>query len=40
MARVADFLEKLSSDEDFEKEFDQNPKKVMDDFGLSGISRT
>ena len=35
MARVADFLEKVSSDEAFEKEFDKNPKKVMDDFGLT-----
>jgi hypothetical protein len=35
MAKVADFLEKVSSDEDFEKEFDKNPKKVMDDFGLT-----
>ena len=34
MAKVADFLEKVSSDEAFEKEFDKNPKKVMDEFGL------
>jgi hypothetical protein len=35
MAKVADFLEKVSSDEAFEKEFDKNPKKVMDEFGLT-----
>ena len=35
MAKVADFLEKVSSDEAFEKEFDRNPKKVMDEFGLT-----
>jgi len=35
MAKVADFLEKVSSDEDFEKEFDKDPKKVMDDFKLT-----
>lgn len=35
MAKLADFLEKLSSDEAFEKEFDKNPKKKMKDFGLN-----
>jgi len=35
MAKVADFLEKVSSDEDFEKKFDKDPKKVMDDFKLT-----
>ena len=35
MAKVADFLEKVSSDEAFEAKFDKNPKKVMDEFGLS-----
>ena len=35
MAKVADFLEKVSSDEAFEKKFDKNPKKVMDEFGLT-----
>ena len=35
MARVVDFLEKVSSDEAFEKKFDKNPKKVMDEFGLT-----
>ena len=35
MAKVADFLEKVSSDEAFEEKFDKNPKKVMDEFGLS-----
>ena len=35
MAKVADFLEKVSSDEAFEERFDKNPKKVMDDFGLT-----
>ena len=34
MATVADFLEKLSSDDKFEKDFDDHPKKVMKDFGL------
>ena len=35
MAKLADFLEKLSSDEAFEAEFDKNPKKTMKDFGLN-----
>jgi hypothetical protein len=35
MAKVADFLEKVSSDEAFEKEFDKHPKKVMTEFGLT-----
>ena len=35
MAKVADFLEKVSSDEAFEEKFDKNPKKVMDEFGLN-----
>ena len=35
MAKVADFLEKVSSDEAFEAKFDKNPKKVMDEFGLT-----
>ena len=34
MAKVADFLEKLSSDVAFEGEFDKHPNQVMDDFGL------
>lgn len=34
MATVADFLERLASDEAFEQEFDKNPNKVMDEFGL------
>lgn len=42
MARIADFLEKLTSDEDFEKEFgesDKSAKKLMTDFGLSGTQQ-
>jgi hypothetical protein len=35
MAKIADFLEKVSSDEAFEEKFDKNPKKVMDEFGLT-----
>ena len=35
MAKVADFLEEVSSNEAFEEKFDKNPKKVMDDFGLT-----
>jgi hypothetical protein len=37
MARIADFLEKLTSDEDFEKEFgesDESADKLMTKFGL------
>ena len=35
MAKLADFLEKLSSDEAFEAEFDKHPRQTMRDFGLS-----
>ena len=37
MARIADFLEKLTSDEDFEEEFgqsDESAERVMNRFGL------
>ena len=34
MAKLADFLEKLSSDEAFERDFDKQPRKTMQDFGL------
>lgn len=34
MARLADFLERLSSDEAFETDFDAHPRKTMTDFGL------
>ena len=36
MAKLADFLEKLSSDEAFERKYDGNARKTMKDFGLSG----
>jgi hypothetical protein len=35
MAKLADFLEKLSSDEAFEAEFDADPDGLMDRFKLS-----
>ena len=35
MAKLADFLEKLSSDEAFEAEYDADARKTMKDFGLS-----
>ena len=35
MAKLADFLEKLSSDEAFERDFDAHPRKTMTDFGLN-----
>jgi len=34
MAKLADFLEELSSDEAFERAFDKQPQKTMQDFGL------
>jgi len=34
VAGLADFLEKLSSDEAFEAEFDKHPRQTMKDFGL------
>lgn len=39
MAKLADFLEKLSSDEDFEKKFDKDAGKVMKDFGLDDTQK-
>lgn len=36
MAKLADFLEKLSSDEAFEAKYDADPRGTMDDFGLDG----
>ena len=39
MAKLADFLEELSSNEQFEKEFDKDPKKKMKDFGLDKRQR-
>lgn len=35
MAKLSDFLERLSSDEDFEKQYDEHPKATMKAFGLS-----
>ena len=35
MARVVDFLEKCADDPDFEKDFDDHPRKAMKKFGLS-----
>ena len=35
MAKLSDFLEKLSSDEGFEKRYDQHPKATMREFGLN-----
>ena len=43
MARIADFLEKVTSDEDFEEKFGQVtrvPKKVMKGSGSTKTSRT
>ena len=36
MAKLADFLEKLSSDEAFEATYDADPRGTMGDFGLNG----
>ena len=35
MARLVDFLEKLSSDEAFEAKYDTDPKGTMEGFGLN-----
>lgn len=35
MAKLADFLEKLSSDEAFEAEYDRHPRRTMEEFGLN-----
>jgi hypothetical protein len=35
MAKLADFLEKLSSDEAFEAKYDADPTGTMEDFGLN-----
>lgn len=35
MAKLADFLEKLSSDEAFEAKFDADPTGTMEEFGLN-----
>jgi hypothetical protein len=35
MANVADFVEKVASDEDFERKFLADPEGVVADFGLN-----
>jgi hypothetical protein len=35
VAKLADFLEKLSSDEAFEAKYDADPRGTMEDFGLN-----
>lgn len=35
MAKLADFLEKLSSDEAFEAKYDADPRGTMEEFGLN-----
>jgi hypothetical protein len=35
MAKVADFVERVASDEDFEREFLADPEGVMEAFGLN-----
>jgi hypothetical protein len=35
MAKLTDFLEKLSSDEAFEAKYDADPTGTMDEFGLN-----
>jgi hypothetical protein len=35
MAKLADFLEKLSSDEAFEAKYDADPRGTMREFGLN-----
>ncbi|MGA9160389.1 MAG: hypothetical protein WB297_05935 [Actinomycetota bacterium] len=39
MAKLADFLEKLASDDKFEKKYDKDPVQVMKDFGLDKEQR-
>ena len=39
MGTVADFLEKLSSNERFEEKFDQHPDAAMDEFELDDDQR-
>lgn len=36
MAKLGDFLEKLSSDEAFEARYDADPRGTMEEFGLNG----
>jgi hypothetical protein len=35
MAKLGDFLEKLSSDEPFEAKYDADPRGTMQEFGLN-----
>ena len=35
VAKISDFFEKLARDEQFEEDFDDNPRKTMREFGLS-----
>ena len=35
MSKLIDFLDKLGSDAAFRKAYAQNPKKTMEDFGLT-----
>ena len=35
MAKISDFFEKLSTDDQFEEDFDDNPRRTMREFGLN-----
>ena len=34
MAKISDFFEKLVNDDQFEEDFDDNPRRTMREFGL------
>lgn len=35
MAKLSDFFEKLTTDDRFEEDFDDNPRRTMREFGLN-----